>query len=562
MADVSRNSQQRRRLPSRCSPGRLLLVLALVTGVLATTVAADEPVAAEGVEQHDQIPAAEISEFVRELIGRQMIVTAVKPRVRRGEIHVDITCQPNSKNVVWLILFNQMDEDYQHSAQEYQTQGLVQELHETVRFNRNTYHTSMWVQSDDDAVGLKLPDGRLPEAGTAALWSAPVDELMRRFLTDNRLPGATIALSWNGDVVYDRAFGYADVRAQTAMHPASVMRIASLSKPITATAVLQLVERGRLRLDDPVLPLLRQNGVLTDVPPADPRWGQIQLRHLLQHTGGMAPPDDFDPMFQSGWLANQLGQQRAVTAVDVIRYQASQPLQFTPGMREAYSNVGYNILGRVIESATGLTYEQYVRRRILDPAGMKSTRPGRTRVKDRAVDEVTYHTQRDSKVLPFWLGQQRAAELVRNTELVPEPYGRWDLEMMDADSGWTSTSADLLRFVARLEAPDQPLISSESFRIMRQAPAHVDPATTFTWYGFGWNVRTAGAEDGYSLWHIGSLAGTSSLLFRRSDGFAGAVLFNCDTNPQGRQAATELEPLIHQLLNDLSPPQVSVSRPD
>src|SRR5438876_11825879 len=124
------------------------------------------------------------------------------------------------------------------------------------------------------------------------------------------------------------------------------MRIASLTKSITAAAVRKLIREGKIQSDSKAFKLL-------DVSPpkgqsADPRLYEISIQHLLDHQGGWDKDKTFDPMFRSAEIAAALGKPVPATSHDVIQHMTGQPLQFAPGSRTVYSNFGYCVLGRVI----------------------------------------------------------------------------------------------------------------------------------------------------------------------------------------------------------------------
>src|SRR5215813_12315238 len=183
----------------------------------------------------------------------------------------------------------------------------------------------------------------LATSGSAHPELASFDELMTTFVKEQQVPGAGLAVTKDSRLVYARGFGLADRQRQQAVEPTALFRIASLSKPITAVAVLQLVERTKLTLDAKVWDVLK-------LPePSDTRWKQVTILHLLQHTGGWDRDKSFDPMFRSVFIAQMLNVSPPAEPQHIIRYMLGQPLDFDPGSRYAYSNFGYCILGRVIE---------------------------------------------------------------------------------------------------------------------------------------------------------------------------------------------------------------------
>src|SRR5688500_17690500 len=265
------------------------------------------------------------------------------------------------------------------------------------------------------------------------------------------IPGVAVAVVRYGKLFDARGFGYANVENKTPVQPDALFRIASVSKPITSAAIMKLVEEGRLDgLDDLVAPIIAD---LTPAPGAtvDPRWEQITIRHLLNHTGGWdrtKPNGGFDPMFRPEIAAAAVGAPAPASAETVIRYMKGMPLDFTPGSKHVYSNFGYAILGRVIERLSGMPYEDYVRARVLQPVGANRTRLGKTRMRDALADEVKYY-------LPGEPGLGLTLPMVPSVfpgeGTVPINYGAYYVEAMDSHGGWVSSTVDLMRFMAGVD---------------------------------------------------------------------------------------------------------------
>ena len=183
-----------------------------------------------------------------------------------------------------------------------------------------------------------------------------LSRLVKEFMVQYQVPGAALAIIRDNRLVYADGFGYADLEHQLPVSPRSLFRIASVSKPFTATAILQLVEQDHFRLDDPVLPLLKPT--LRDAPgvPGDPRLQSVTIRHLLQHRAGWDRAQSrFFPLRSNSLveISRVEGIAPPGTPDTVVRYMLAKPLDYTPGARYAYTNIGYLVLGRVIESITG-----------------------------------------------------------------------------------------------------------------------------------------------------------------------------------------------------------------
>ena len=196
---------------------------------------------------------------------------------------------------------------------------------------------------------------------------AAIDELdayLTHLTASCNPPGLSVTVVKGDTVVYNRAFGLADGPAQTAATPDTVYHWWSMTKIVTAIAVLQLSERGRLDLDAPVVDYLPWFDVQYSSGASKP----VTVRHLLNHTSGL--PDPMPAMI--GWMhyGNEL-----VDQTDLIRRRLPQfsKLQSSPGTKAAYTNLGYMVLGAVIERVSGQSYAAYVTDNILQPLGMRHT---------------------------------------------------------------------------------------------------------------------------------------------------------------------------------------------
>lgn len=377
---------------------------------------------------------------------------------------------------------------------------------------------------DDPSAPHVAPPPAFPVSGTAVPAMASLDDTIPALMQAFGIPGGAVAVVRDGRLVYARGFGWADVAGARPVQPDALFRIASVSKPITAVAVLTLVEEGKLSLDDRVAPFLAH---LAPAPGAtvDPRWEAITIRHLLNHTGGWdrdRPGGGFDPMFRPAVAAAAVGAPAPASPETIIRYMKGVPLDFDPGARYAYSNFGYAILGRVIEQVSGMPYEAYVRARVLGRAGAARTRQGRTRLGDALAEEVRYY-------LPGEPGLGMAAPLVPSVfpgeGSVPVAYGGFYLESGDASGGWVSSTVDLLRFITAVDGragrPD--IIGAATVATMTGSGPTVC-ASGACYYAAGWLVRPTQGDANW--WHGGSLPGTTSLVVRLHDGTSFVALFN------------------------------------
>lgn len=371
---------------------------------------------------------------------------------------------------------------------------------------------------------------------------ASFDREMVQYMQARGVPGGSLAVVKDGRLVYARGYGWADLEKRTPARETSLFRIASISKPITAVAVLQLVERGKLRLDDRAIPLLGLSPLLEEGEKPDPRLQRITIRHLLEHSGGWDRDQSYDPMFRSETIARAAGIRPPAPPEAIIRYMLGQPLDFDPGTRYAYSNFGYCILGRIIEKKTGMRYEQYVRKHVLAPAGITAMRIGASLESGRLPNEVSYYSPSDRtgrSLFPSMPGE------------VPVCYGTFCLESMDAHGGWVASAVDLAKFAAALDNPERsPLLKPATIRMMYQRPKpplglNGDGSPADVYYALGWQVRPVRGTGKANYWHTGSLPGTWTLLVRRWDGLSWAALFN-QRSEDRRFSDGEIDPALHR----------------
>ncbi len=340
------------------------------------------------------------------------------------------------------------------------------------------------------------------------------DETVNAFMKARKVPGGALAVIKDRRLVYARGYGWADVEKKKEPRPDSLFRIASISKPFTAVAVLKLVTAGRLQMDAPAFEILQLEPLPGQKP--DPLLSRITVRHLLHHTGGWDRDKSGDPMFMSEKIARANGEPPPANQHAIIRYMLGQPLDFDPGARYAYSNFGYCVLGRIIEKITGLGYTPFVQESILAPIGIRRMRQGRSQASGRADREVKYY-------MPNYRPDDEAAD---------EPYNGFCLEAMDSHGGWLASAVELARFAAALDDPAHVVwLAPEARQLLREPPAppvsrEADGSLKSAFYGCGWQVRPVGQDGRANYWHNGSLPGTFTLLVRRYDGLGWAVLFN------------------------------------
>jgi CubicO group peptidase (beta-lactamase class C family) len=202
------------------------------------------------------------------------------------------------------------------------------------------------------------PAGRaVPVTGHAVPALAAFDRAVAELMAAWGVPGAQLAVAKDGRLVLDRGYGFGDVEAGEPVQPGSRFRIASVSKALTAVAVLTLVDAGKLALEDRAFPLLALE------PPAnatvDPRLAAVTVGDLLVHAGGWDSAASGDPQSLpwSRTAAATVGAPDPPDGPAIVRFMLGWGLDFDPGAKSVYSNFGFNVLGRVIEQVAGEGYE-------------------------------------------------------------------------------------------------------------------------------------------------------------------------------------------------------------
>jgi|HubBroStandDraft_6_1064221.scaffolds.fasta_scaffold101299_4 CubicO group peptidase (beta-lactamase class C family) len=330
-------------------------------------------------------------------------------------------------------------------------------------------------------------------------------DFMNRFA----VPGLSVAVARSGRLVYQEAFGASNRDSGARLSPSNILRIASVTKPITSVAVFTLIEKGKLRLDDSVFGKGGILGTRYGTPPYKRYVESITVDHLLTHTGGGWDNGSGDPMFSNPGMDQP----------HLISWTLdNRSLIAAPGAHWAYSNFGYCILGRVIEAVTQQSYHDYVREAVLLPCGITNMRIARSDVEHRAPDEVTYYGQ--------------AGE---------DPYGM-NIERMDSHGGWAASPTDLIRFATHVDG----LTSAPSIlklATIGKMTSHCDVNAN---YARGWAVNSTG-----NWWHNGSLPGTTAILVRTSTGFCWAALTNSRSQP-GRVIDGALDRMMWEIVGKVN----------
>ncbi|MBV9972414.1 MAG: beta-lactamase family protein [Candidatus Eremiobacteraeota bacterium] len=186
--------------------------------------------------------------------------------------------------------------------------------------------------------------------------AARVDATVQQAMDTYRIPGGEIAIVSNGNIIYRRGYGVRNITSERPVNATTRFEIGSITKQFTAVAIMQLVEDGRLSLDDRLVKFIGSYPAANDVT----------IRQLLWQTTGI-------PNYTAAKNFVSLAERRPGTFVTMMNLIANKPLRFTPGSRWEYSNSNYIILGRIIELVSGQSYTDYLFSHVIKPAGMNQT---------------------------------------------------------------------------------------------------------------------------------------------------------------------------------------------
>jgi N-acyl-D-amino-acid deacylase len=359
------------------------------------------------------------------------------------------------------------------------------------------------------AAASPWPREALPVRGKAGPGLEPLDKAVLGIMERHGIPGAALAIAKDGKLVYARGFGWADLAAGTPVDPWTLFGLASLSKPITALAILLLLERGQLALDDRVFELLKH---IRPAPGArvDPRLKTVTVRQLLNHTGGWDRAVSGDPITWSPQIARTLDVPLPLTEAQFTSFMMGVPLDFDPGTRYQYSNVGYILLGQVIEKVSGRRYEEFVRAEVLEPLGI-----------DRAFATVTAPRA-------FREGEARSYLAGTGVQLPP-----MNLPMARAAGGWSASATDMVRLLTALDGSrGKKLLKDKTYQLMvAPPPPPLKARPNGTHPGLGWpDVFATPRGPGYA--HDGSWHGMRTFMkCNPAKGVNWALMFNVSMQP-------------------------------
>lgn len=333
------------------------------------------------------------------------------------------------------------------------------------------------------------PPAPTPQPPASQVDIATVDQQVETFMSTYNVPGATLAVTKNGKLVYIKGFGFADKEANEKVITDHRFRLASVSKTYTGVAIMKLVQEGKLSLEDKVFGTGAILGTQYGTAPYSANLSNITVKNLLHNTsGGWGASSGGDPIDQNPEMTNDAFLSWVIN---------NKPVMSAPGTKFDYSNMGFFILGRIIEKVSGKSYSDYIKQDIAKAINDNTTDTAGAKLTDRKTNEVKYYGQ--------------------DTD-VPYVY-TIALKRRDADGGLMTTATDLLRLVTAIDGsstrPDILNAASLTALTTGSGPAPLSPS-----YGLGiglWNEK---------WYNYGSLPGTRTGFMRSTNGNCIALLLN------------------------------------
>lgn len=338
---------------------------------------------------------------------------------------------------------------------------------------------------------------------------AGLDKKVRAYMRRWEFKGASLAITRNDSLLYAKGYGWADEELGIEMQPSHIMRMASVSKLITAVGIMVLQDKDSLSIKDHVF---GPDGILNDSLFTsiikDKNHHKITVEHLLRHQGGFYR----DPLFSARDVKHQLQLDHTPTKEDYYKLVLSRRLSFAPGSWQRYSNFGYLLLSEIIEKISGMPYDEFIKKEVLAPAGCYDMHISGNYYDDKRDNEVRYYTHNgDGKFIE---------DHSDNGQMVERCYGGNNITLLSGAGAWCASPAEIARLVASIDGrPEVPdIISQESFEQMIE---YFDKET----FSLGWNDTTP--EKGWS--RTGTLSGTCALVHQYPDGECWVMITNTST---------------------------------
>ena len=335
-----------------------------------------------------------------------------------------------------------------------------------------------------------------------------LDKAMQRFMQRWYIKGMQLSVMRNDSLLYSKGYGWADKEKDLPMGPGNILRVASVSKLITAAGIMKLCEQGRLSLGDKVF---GATGILNDEvftqAIKDKNYFKITVEDLLRHEAGLSARRG-DPLFTTRDLMHIYHLKEAPDSRKLVEIAVQRRLAYVPSTSHEYSNLGYLLLSMIIEKAGGKPYEEWMQENVLKPSGCDDMHIAYNYYKERYPNESRYHMQDNDPKVP---------EYNNSGDSVARCYGGNNIRGLYGAGAWVASSAELARFVASIDGksgvPD--ILSKRSVHRMTE---HSDTHK----FSLGWN--STDPDQGWI--RTGSLSGTNALIHYFPDGECWILITN------------------------------------
>lgn len=346
--------------------------------------------------------------------------------------------------------------------------------------------------SSDDATTIPIDN-----PSTTQVDMASVDSKVAAFMTTYNVPGASLAISKNGKLVYVKGYGKANTTTGENVTKNSLFRLASVSKTYTGIAIMKLIQDGQFTLETNVF---GPSGILGNdygTLPFNSNVLNMKVKHLLQHTSGS---------WGSATGGDVIDQNPTYTYKQLFDWILdTRPNPNTPGTTYDYTNVGYSLLGRIIEKKSGKTYINYIKQDILAPIGVTLTDIAGKTEAEKKPNEVKYYGQGNDVPFTYTIAFPRR----------------------DADGGLIATATDLLKLITATDG----FTTRADILNPATITSFTTPSTANSGYANGIGIWSA-----ENLWYnYGSLPGTRTGFMRHNNGMCVALLLNSRADPSGNE---------------------------
>ncbi len=369
----------------------------------------------------------------------------------------------------------------------------------------------------------QLSFGPTQDVSTITNESCPavvqIDREVEAYMRKYGFKGAQLAIMKNNALVYTKGYGYADVEENIPMDANNILRVASVSKLITAVGIMKMEEMGLLKLSDKVLTpdgILGREEFTGEI--RDKRMFDITVEHLLRHQAGFTKRNG-DPMFSVGNTDGRVA----------VRKTLCRPLAFAPGTSQEYSNVGYYLLALIIERLGHDSYEQWMMRNVLIPMRCQNFRIAGNYLYEQWPREVHYYMHEGSVL---------KKDYHDNGVMVEGCYGANNITGLSGAGAWVTSAAELCRFVAGIDLDwgIRGFLEQENIKKMTE---YFDEST----FPLGWTDVTP--DDVWT--RTGSFGGTTAIIKNFCEDNECYVLITNTSTYLGPRIASRSSALIRRL---------------